>query len=219
MKKYKLAKVLSVSALSALLIAGCANEEGSVGTEDTEETVQDETSEEGQEEAEETDQSNEPEGSEVGTRSNPVPMNEVATIETVTTDDSMNEYETTIELSVNEVIRGQEAYQMLTEMNEYNEEAPEGYEWMLVNAKVKVLDSETEDYPFMIDGIMNFEFVSESGDVYSGDIVGTTTPEFSFQMYNGSEKEGYLAGLVKTGEDVTMAYDSWNGGKVFFNLQ
>ncbi|WP_421383462.1 hypothetical protein ACOJQI_03125 [Bacillus salacetis] len=222
MKRYKLAKVLSASALSALIMAGCGNDDGNVTTEDNaEETAVDETTEEEPEQTdqEETDQSAEQEESEVGTRSNPVPMDETATIETVVTDDNMNEYNTTVELTVDEVIRGEEAYQMLTEMNEYNEEAPEGYEWVLVNANVKVVDSETEDYPFLIDGVMDFGFVSENGDVYSGDLVGTTTPEFSFEMYKGGEKEGYLAGLVKTGEDATLSYDSWTGDKVFFNLQ
>ena len=104
-------------------------------------------------------------------------------------------------------------------MNEFNEDAPEGYEWVLVKSKVKVADSETEDHPFTIDGIMNFKFVSESGDVYSGDTVATTEPDFSFEMYKGNEKEGYIAGLVKTGEDAKMEYDSWVGNTVFFDLK
>ena len=34
----------------------------------------------------------------------------------------------------------------------------------------------------------------------SGDIVGTTDLDFSFEMYVGNEKEGYISVLVKTGE-------------------
>ncbi|AYV74908.1 hypothetical protein C2H98_24690 [Niallia circulans] len=159
------------------------------------------------------------EDSKVGTRSNPIKLNEVATIETSTTDDEFNDYATTIDLSVEKVIRGAEAQNELKKMNEFNEDAPEGYEWVLVNAKVKVVDSETEDHPFTIDGIMYFKFVSESGDVYSGDIVGTTSPEFSFEMYKGNEKEGYIAGLVKTGEKANLEYDPMVSKSVFFALQ
>ncbi|MDL0436223.1 MULTISPECIES: hypothetical protein [unclassified Niallia] len=157
--------------------------------------------------------------SKVGTRSNPVKLNEVATIETSTYDDESNSYNTTIDLSVEKVIRGEEAQSQLKKMNEFNEDAPEGYEWVLVDAKVKVADSETEDYPFSIDGIMYFDFVSESGDIYSGDIVGTTEPDFSFEMYKGNEKQGYIAGLVKTGEKATLQYDPMVSSSVFFNLQ
>ncbi|HWJ80049.1 MAG TPA: hypothetical protein VNR61_18450 [Niallia sp.] len=155
----------------------------------------------------------------VGTRSNPIKLNEVATINTTTVDDDFNNYDTTIDLSVENVVRGNEAQSQLKKMNEFNEDAPEGYEWVLVKAKVKVVDSETEDHPFTIDGIMYFKFVSESGDVYSGDIVGTTEPDFSFEMYKGNEKEGYIAGLVKKGEKANLEYDPMVSSSVFFALQ
>jgi len=66
---------------------------------------------------------------------------------------------------------------------------------------------------------MNFTMVSEKGDIYSGDIVGTTEPDFSFEMYVGSEKKGYISGLVKTGENVQLRYEEMLGGEVFFHLQ
>lgn len=213
MKMLKIAKVLSVSALSAMLLAACGGGNDVSTTEKSDETTQNQSSET------EDVKEEKKEESKVGTRSNPVKINEVATIETVTIDDEYNEYKTTIDLSVEEVIRGEEAQSQLKQMNEFNEDAPEGYEWVLVKSKVKVTDSETEDYPFTIDGIMNFKFVSESGDIYDGDIVGSTEPDFSFEMYNGNEKEGYIAGLVKAGEDAKMEYDSWTGNKVFFDLQ
>lgn len=159
------------------------------------------------------------EDNKVGTRSNPVKLNEVATIKTKTMDDDYNDYETTVDLSVEKVIRGEEAQSQLKKMNEFNEDAPEGYEWVLASAKVKVVDSETEDHPFTIDGIMYFKFVSESGDIYSGDIVGTTEPAFSFEMYKGNEKEGYIAGLVKKGEKASLEYDPMVSSSVFFSLQ
>lgn len=209
----KLISVLSISALSAMLLAACGSD-GEVTTTSKEDTTQGESTEEAEKPAEEKE-----EVKEVGTRSNPVKISEVANIETATYDNDSNEYKTNIDLSVVEVLRGDQAFQKLQEMNEFNEAAPEGYEWVLVKSKVKVVDSETEDYPFTIDGIMNFKFVSESGDIYDGSVVGTTEPDFSFEMYTGNEKEGYISGLVKTGEEATMQYDSWVGNIVFFNLK
>lgn len=200
----KLAPFLSMFLTLGMLV-GCGDD-GNVTTENKDGTNQEEVKDDTQKD------------DKVGTRSNPVKLNEVATIETATYDDEFNEYKTVINLSVEEVTRGEEAQSRLKKMNEFNEDAPEGYEWVLVKAKVKVAESETEDHPFTIDGIMNFKFVSESGDVYSGDIVGTTDPEFSFEMYKGNEKEGYIAGLVKTGEKATLEYDPMVNSSVFFAL-
>ena len=51
------------------------------------------------------------------------------------------------------------------------------------------------------------KMVSESVDIYSGDVYGTTEPDFSFEMYVGGEKEGYISGLVKTGEKAQLRYE------------
>ncbi|MDL4842509.1 hypothetical protein [Aquibacillus rhizosphaerae] len=123
------------------------------------------------------------------------------------------------DLTVTEVIRGEEAYQELQSMNEFNEAAPEGYEWVLAKTKVEFVESETEDISLFMDGTMNFTMISKSGDVYSGDIYAVTEPDFSFEMYVGSEKEGYISGLVKAGEKAQLRYEEMIGGQVFFNLE
>ncbi|MCM3763426.1 hypothetical protein [Neobacillus niacini] len=211
MKVKQLFKVLSVSVLSAILLAACGGEtEVSTKEKNNDTTKQEQSSEKPQEKKTE---------SKVGTRSNPVKFTEIASIDTFSFDNDAKKYKTKIELSVVEVTRGADAQQKLKQMNEFNADAPDGYEWVLVKGKVKVVESETEDYPFQIDNIMNFNFVSQSGDVYSGDIVGTTEPAFSFEMYNGNEKEGYIAGLIKAGEDAQMKYNSMVSSEVFFNLK
>ncbi|MFC7688153.1 hypothetical protein [Ureibacillus sp. GCM10028918] len=143
---------------------------------------------------------------------------------TTTVDDELyanqgNRYAIKFDLTVTEVIGGDEAYQKLLSMNQFNEAAPEGYEWVLAYTKVKFVESETADLSFFIDGTMNFEMVSESGDIYSGDVYATAEPDFSFEMYVGNEKEGYIANLVKTGEKAQLRYEEMLGGHVFFNLQ
>ena len=157
--------------------------------------------------------------SKLGSRTNPVPFQTTATVDDELYDDEGNSYAIKFDLTVSEVIRGDAAYQKLLSMNEFNETAPEGYEWVLAKTKVKFVESETEDLSFHIDGIMNFDMVSESGDIYSGDIIGSTEPDFSFEMYVGNEKEGYISGLVKTGEKAQLRYDEMLGGQVFLNLQ
>lgn len=157
--------------------------------------------------------------SEIGSRTNPIPFQQTATVSDELYNDNGDAFAIKFDLTVLEVVRGEEAYQQLVAMNEFNEPAPEGYEWVLAKTKVKFSESETEDLAFNIDGIMNFNMVSESGDIYSGDLYGTTEPDFSFEMYVGNEKEGYISGLVKTGEKAQLRYEEMLGGYVFLNLQ
>lgn len=194
-----------------VFLAACGQD--TKDTEVNEENQQGETAQ-----PEEVEKEEEPK-SKLGSRTNPVPFQKTATVDDELYDDEGNTYAIKFDLTVKDVIRGDEAYQKLKSMNEYNEAAPEGYEWVLAETKVKFVESETEDLSFYIDGIMNFEMVSESGDIYSGDVYGTTEPDFSFEMYVGNEKEGYISGLVKTGENAQLRYEEMLGGQVFFNLQ
>lgn len=166
-----------------------------------------------------TKQKEAPKQSKLGSRTNPVPYQKTATVDDELYNDNGDAFPIKFDLTVKEVVRGDAAFQKLKAMNEFNEPAPQGYEWVLTKLNVKFVKSSTEDLPFTIDGIMNFQMVSESGDIYSGDIYGTTNPEFSFEMYVGNEKEGYIANLVKTGEKAQLRYEEFIGGQVFFNLQ
>ncbi|MED1607726.1 hypothetical protein P4U90_20610 [Cytobacillus kochii] len=204
-------RLLILGLIMVVFLAACGQD--TKGTEVNEENQQGETAQ--PEEVEKEEESK----SKLGSRTKPVPFQKTATVDDELYDDEGNTYAIKFDLTVKGVIRGDEAYQKLKSMNEYNEAAPEGYEWVLAETKVKFVESETEDLSFYIDGIMNFEMVSESGDIYSGDVYGTTEPDFSFEMYVGNEKEGYISGLVKTGENAQLRYEEMLGGQVFFNLQ
>lgn len=205
-------KLLILGLVTSAFLAACGQD-----TKDIE--VKEESQQ--SEEVQKTDaaQPEEETQSKLGSRTNPVPFQKTATVDDELYDDQGNPYAIKFDLTITEVIRGDEAYQKLMSMNEFNEAAPEGYEWVLAKTKVKFVESETEDLSFFIDGIMNFEMVSESGDIYSGDVYATTEPDFSFEMYVGNEKEGYIANLVKTGEKAQLRYEEMLGGNVFFELQ
>ncbi|MCM3362093.1 hypothetical protein [Niallia sp. MER TA 168] len=191
---------------------------GGCGQDTKDVTIKDEDEKQEEVQTEETEKKEETK-SKLGSRTNPVPFKKTVTVEDELYNDEGESFPIKFDLTVLEVIRGEDAYQKLKSMNEFNEPAPEGYEWLLAKTKVKFTESATEDLSFHIDGIMNFEMVSENGDIYSGDIIGTTEPEFSYEMYVGNEKEGYISGLVKTGEKAQLRYEEMLGGNVFLNLQ
>lgn len=193
-------------------LAGCGQDTKDITVKDKKDSQTETQTKDGAEKKTETK-------SKLGSRTNPVPFQQTATIDDELYNDAGDAFPMKFDLTVLEVDRGDAAYQKLKTMNEFNEAAPEGYEWVLAKVKVKFVESKTEDLSFHIDGIMNFSMVSENGDIYSGDIVATTDPDFSFEMYVGNEKEGYIAGLVKTGEKAQLRYEEMIGGHVFFNLQ
>ncbi|MEC1520717.1 hypothetical protein P9D43_01560 [Neobacillus niacini] len=203
-----------VGILSIAILGACGQD-----TKDITVKKEDNQQETKQTEEKGTSEKKEEAKSKIGSRSNPVPFQSTATVDDEIYNDNGDAFPIKFDLTVVEVVRGEAAYQQLRSMNEFNEPAPEGYEWVLAKTKVKFVESETEDLAFHIDGIMNFDMVSESGDIYSGDIVGSTEPDFSFEMYVGNEKEGYISGLVKTGEKAQLRYKEVLGGQVFLNLQ
>lgn len=173
--------IVSILLISALSACGQGTKEVTVSDDQSnKETKTEEKAEQAEKEEKEP---------ELGSRSNPVPLQKTATINDELYDDNGEAYKMKFDLTILEVKRGEEAFQQLKVMNEFNEPAPDGYEWVLAKAKVKFLESETEDISFFIDGVMNFEMVSESGDIYSGDVYATADPDFSFEMYVGNEKK------------------------------
>jgi ABC-type glycerol-3-phosphate transport system substrate-binding protein len=212
-------KMLSLFLMSLLTIAilgACGQDTKDVSIDSEKKETTEKTSDTNKSESKEKKEETK---SKLGSRTNPVPFKTTATVEDELISDSGDSFPIKINITVMEVIRGDAAFQKLKAMNEFNENAPEGYEWVLAKTKVKLTESETEDLAFFIDGVMNFSMVSESGDIYSGDIVGTTEPDFSFEMYVGNEKEGYISGLVKTGEKAQLRYADMMDGQVFFNMQ
>lgn len=196
-----------------LLVAGCGDIDEK---NDREVNSAQDTGKEVNEEAEVEEEVEEKEKA-VGVRSNPLPFGDTITVKENIYDDSFNAYASSFEITLLEVIRGDEAWKVIEEENPYNEPAEEGYEYVLVKAKGVLTESETED-DFLWASSMNFDFVSSGGEVY--DWVSVVTPnEFEKELYNGGTVEGYISGQVKTGDDFKVSYNSSEGSPVFFNIE
>lgn len=154
-----------------------------------------------------------------GSRSNPVAFNEAATFEDTfysSDSSSSDRFKAEIELSILEVIRGDEAYQILKTENQFNEPAAEGKEWALVKVKGKIVDAETEDHPYLLSD-MNLDFVSSSGQVYNNEQHAVAPNELRQELFKGAEGEGYIVQAVDVGDDFKIQYELNGGKKVFFN--
>ncbi|WP_088005531.1 hypothetical protein [Indiicoccus explosivorum] len=135
----------------------------------------------------------------IGTRSNPLPFGDTITADVNIYGDGIDAYPASLDLTVTEVIRGQDAWNIVLAENQFNESPTEGYEYALVKVKGALKDAETENYPFHLFS-MDFEYVDQEGTTYP--LVSTVTPqELSGELYNGGAVEGYVANQVKIGDN------------------
>ncbi|MEK4407007.1 hypothetical protein MKZ26_21790 [Sporosarcina sp. FSL K6-6792] len=208
-------KVMMIwSALLLLVLAAC----GDINEKNSREvTPKNEAAAESQVEAEEVVEEEVIVEKPVGTRSNPLPFGETITVKENIYDDSYNAYDSSIEITLLESIRGNEAWAIIEKENMYNEPAADGFEYVLIKVKGFLKESETDDDSLYFSN-MNFDFVSNEGEVYEW--VSAVVPnELSKELYNGGSGEGFISNQVKIGDDYKVSYDSSEGSPVFFYVQ
>lgn len=207
MDKFK--KVVGISLLGSFLLVGCSSEE------EVEPKIKDEPTEVEEVEEEEEEVKDE---SSVGKRSNPVPLGETVEFPVTANDDDGNSFDGVGSMVFNDVVRGEEAFNQLMEMNQFNEEAPEGYEWAIINTKFTLDELETEDESFYV--WFTFNSYGADGSESPTEPYGTVDNEFGFvDLYSGGSNEGLEAILVPKGDDdVKVKVSDW-GTEIFFEIQ
>lgn len=198
------------SVLAVLMLAAC----GDIDEKNDREV----NSEQDSEDVKEVEQKEETEKEKaVGTRSNPLPFGDTITVKENIYDDSFNAYASSLEIKLLETIRGEEAWTILKEENQFNEPAEEGYEYVLVRAKGFLKESETDDDSLYFSD-MNFNFVTGDGEVYEWASV-VAPDSLSKELYNGGTGEGFIANQVRIEDDFKLSYDSSEGSPVFFYVE
>lgn len=163
------------------------------------------------------EQTTEAKESNIGSRSNPVPVGQKHTVKQVIFDDNSDSFDATVDITISEVERGESVYKKAYEMNEYNEEPQEGYEYVSFKVDANVKEAETQDFALFIDST-DFDFISKEGSPY--EMVSVVyEPELSAEVYAGGSTSGYVVGQVKIGEEVLVVYEDGEWKNVFFSIE
>ena len=129
-----------------------------------------------------------------GARDNPFPFGELA--ETGDWD-----------LQVLEVVRGEDASDMLLEANPFNEPPPDGYEYVLVNMFARYTGDSNE-----VQEIDSF-WLRSTGEArikYPNIYPVTPEPVFDASLFNGGEVTGWTALLAQEDEDnLLLVFQDW----------
>lgn len=155
----------------------------------------------------------EPQAPRLGSRSHPIPLGETGEYNGL--DAWLYDYR--LELKVTGVKRGQEALDIVKAGSKFNDEPPEGKEYILVQFHVKALDSE-DDKKINLDNSL-FKFVSAKGVTYNDfvAVLGLETP--LTDLYSGGETEGTVYGIVDKDDSPLAVFLEGMDDSVWFSLK
>lgn len=208
MNKFKYVTLLG---LSSLLLAACGESSSDVTVESSNnESVTEEVSSE----AESSEEKSAP-----GKRSNPVSLGESATWDVLYSDADYNPLEGTVTTTISNVVRGEEALAQLMEANEFNEAAPDGFEWVIFDMSL-TLDEGSEDDPFNTSTIL-ITPISSDGSEVSQPTYATFEDgsEFGWKdLYKGGSDSGKVGLIVPEGDDTLIEVSDMNTS-VFYSLK
>ena len=152
-----------------------------------------------------------------GTRSDPMQIGNTVQLDVmINGDDYDNRYEASAELTINEIIIGQEAYDMLIAENQFNDPAPEGYQWALIHANFELVESETEDHSYYV--MNDFKIVEEDGSAAPRESAVTPESYGNDHLYSGGTSSGYTSFLVPEDNNFLIHYDDLLYNSVFFKI-
>jgi len=146
------------------------------------------------------------------TRNTAAKLNETVLVEVDDWLDGKQKYE----LTLTEVISGQEAWSIIEQANMFNEEPDDGMKYVLAKFKVKVHSLEVE--PFDINHA-KFDAVSKAGSMYNQFFaIVTPTPDLSTDLYTGAEYEGWTYFIVSENDSPKVVYESKRDAEAWFDL-
>lgn len=149
----------------------------------------------------------------IGTENNPVRLGQTAVIDNM--DDRYNSYK--LQITITDVVRGQEAEDMVLEAGTYNDPAPGSMEYLLFKVKIKLVDS--GDYSQYFVNKFYFDVVSQEGVTYETfTSVYGLEPELSSSLYIGEETEGYVPQLVMKGDSPRVVFTGFYDWDIWFSL-
>lgn len=150
-------------------------------------------------------------------RVNPAPLN---TVQTYTkTSEWYEEDNYSVNIRVSEIIRGEKAWNKIKAANMFNNEAPEGYEYILAKIAFSVLDTKLDIS--ITPSKYQFKAFSSNNEEMENPVIVDPEPGLSGSLYEGGNTEGWIPVMVeKDDTNPKLAYGlDYNGaGGIWFAL-
>lgn len=147
-------------------------------------------------------------------RTNPAPLNTIQTY--AFKSDYSTDY--TASIRIMETVRGEKAAETIKAANMFNDEAKDGYEYIIAKVAFSLLSA--EDDSSINANCYDFDFYSGNNEEYDSVFV-VIDEELNKDLYAGGNTEGYIVGMVKKDDpNPKVAYGLDYNGKngVWFAL-
>ncbi len=150
-------------------------------------------------------------------RMNPAP---IGVSQTVGAKILLNEYNARV--TVNSVVRGEEAWDMIYNENEYAPKPKDGKEYILANVTMEILDSTEEDtiyFNHLAFSIFSTDYVAQNGTIMTTSSI--PSPAFGGNVYAGGKLEGYVPIMVDITDEnpkLTFGITNTNPDGIWFDL-
>jgi hypothetical protein len=149
---------------------------------------------------------------EFGNKSNPIPLR---TTISLTLDNSKN-----FDISIDEIHRGDEAWQMVLSTNQFNDPPRNGFEYIAIFLTVRYTGGSSDEVLDL--NRFDFEVVSEGQILGPFDVpaVVQPDPEFDIELFQGGSASGWFIVEVKTGDlrPLLILGRSSSSPGIFFSL-
>jgi len=119
-----------------------------------------------------------------------------------------------------EVIRGEEAWELIKEANIFNDPPEEGFEYILAKVRFEYLEGPDPDTKYDLSPL-HFTAVSEDGKDYERPLVVDPEPSIGVGLYPGASHEGWVSFHVAIDDSkptMTFGRDYKGRGGVWFKL-
>lgn len=128
-------------------------------------------------------------------RSNPAPIGTTIYSKSTAVDGTTYNDDTTL----TQVVRGEQAWQMIKSANMFNEAPDAGKEYLLAKFKINVRDSSDQNKPMNINPTSIYA-ISGNGVTYDQKFVVEPEPQLSSALYSGGSTEGWVSFQVNQGD-------------------
>lgn len=233
-------KLMLAITASALLLGACEETQGednnSANTEELEariaeleasnEVLRDALADTGAEVAEEIDDSEDEveleeteeetsASSGSGTRTDPITFGEEVNLVGTFNDRDADyeEFEADLAITIIETIRGDEAWQVIQNENQFNDPAPEGKEYIINRVRIALSNATNADLKADFN-YREFDYISAGGSSYSHE--STVIPdELNVELFNDGQAEGNVVGLIDVDDTPLLRFNS----NIFFDTE
>lgn len=112
------------------------------------------------------------------------------------------------QITILEVVRGQDAWNMIYEANMFNEQPAEGTEYILAKVGITYQTSTQQDYTLSIDSFY-FDSVSNN-QILDSPLIVEPEPELNVKLFPGGYGEGYITILTYVGDPAPLiVFEDW----------